>query len=101
MIEQIEQLESRVDALARLLEASRQQNAQLQQENSQLRDQLGVLQQLKSQNGELENQVQHLETELEGMAQKETQIRDRVRTILERIDAIENELGPTGAAGSR
>ena len=98
MIEQIEQLEKRVEALLRVQEAARQQVAEARRENERLRAQIDQLAGTKTQNDQLQSQVAQLETELEGMSSKETQIRERLRTILGKIDSIENELTASGGA---
>ena len=56
------------------------------------------IQQLTGENEQLQSQILQLEGELQGMAGKETQIRDRLRTILSKIDTIESELTSNGSS---
>ncbi|MCL5271412.1 MAG: hypothetical protein M1457_12865 [bacterium] len=92
MIEQVQQLEGRVENLLRLLDKARQVNGQLRQENQALRDKLAELEGVKAENGQLNTQIRQLESEMEGMAGRESQIRERLRTILGKIDSIESEI---------
>jgi FtsZ-binding cell division protein ZapB len=61
-----------------------------------LQQQADHLSELQAHNDQLQNQVHQLEGEIEAMAGKETQIRERLRTILGKIDTIENELTSAG-----
>ena len=93
MIEQIEQLEERVESIMRVLDAIRQENHNLRLENEELRRRVDVAGDVNTEKELLQTQVEELEGKVEGMASKETQIRDRLHTILERIDVLERDIG--------
>jgi chromosome segregation ATPase len=98
MIDQVEQLEQHVGTLLTLLESAKQKVAEYRRENEGLHQQVDQVLEIKLQNEQLQQQVRQLEAEIESMASKESQIRERLRTILSKIDSIENEL--TSAGGS-
>jgi chromosome segregation ATPase len=97
MMEQVEQLEQRVDGLIRLLEGAREENRQLRDHGEQQRRMIEELSGVRDANESLQQQIRRLEGELESMAQKEAQIRDRLRLILEKIDSMEHEISHGGA----
>lgn len=92
MFEQIDQLEQRVETLINLLEQTREDQKRLEQENQDLREQIQQRDAVGSENEQLLTQVQQLEGEVENRAAKESQIRDRLQSILSRINTIENDL---------
>lgn len=101
MIDQIEQLERRVEILIGMLEEARNENGRLFTENERLRRQLEERETLSASNEQLQQQVSQLEGEIEGMASKETQIRERLHKILGKIDAIEREINASGGTGAK
>lgn len=92
MLDQITQLEERIEKLLSMLGQRRERIDELQLENERLRGQLDESTGIHSHNKELKNQVVQLEDELEGMADKEGKIRNRLRMILSKIDSIEQDL---------
>jgi DNA repair exonuclease SbcCD ATPase subunit len=98
MIDQVELLEQHVETLLTLLESSKLKVVELKRENEGLQQQIDQMSEVALHNEQLQGQVQQLEAEMEGMASKETQIRERLRTILSKIDSIENELTSAGSA---
>lgn len=108
MMDQVEQLEQHVETLLKLLESAKIKIGEINRENENLQQQLDNLdEELKDHknqlgeaialNGQLKSQVERLEGDVEGMTSKESQIRDRLRTILSKIDSIETELTSAGS----
>lgn len=108
MIEQVAQLEQHVDTLLTLLESAKLKIGELNRENNDLKQQVNQLDenllertmQLEAateQNEKLTAQVRQLEGEVEDKLSRESQIRDRLRLILTKIDSIETELTSAGA----
>lgn len=92
MMDQVELLEGHVETLLKLLESAKAKIGEMARENDQLKLQVENAAELSRENVRLESQVQELESELESHASKESQIRDRLKTILTKIDTIENEM---------
>lgn len=92
MFEQIEQLEGRVEALMTLLEEAGQRVDELQRENRRIQHELEVKADLEEQNVQYRKQIELLENTLEENGRKETQIRERLKGMLTRIDSLETEL---------
>lgn len=101
MIDQIEQLEHRVEVLIGMLEEARNENGRLFTENERLRRQLEERETVAASNDQLQQQVVQLEGEIEGMANKETQIRERLHKILGKIDTIEREINASGGSAAK
>jgi outer membrane murein-binding lipoprotein Lpp len=76
----------------RLFESAKQKIEELRLENGQLQQRIDQLSEVEAQNTQLQSQVEGLEGDVEAMMGKETQIRERLRTILAKIDTIENEM---------
>lgn len=98
MMDQVEMLEQHVEALVRLFESAKDRIEELQRENGGLQQRIDQLSEVETHNTQLQTQVGELEGEIEGMMNKETQIRERLRTILAKIDTIENEITTPGGA---
>jgi predicted RNase H-like nuclease (RuvC/YqgF family) len=98
MFEQIEQLEGRVNALVGTLEEARRQIAALRQENRRLQGQLDEKTAMEQRNAQLQRQMDELQRDLEDKSQKESQIRERLKGILGRIESLEQEAGRGGEA---
>ncbi|MCE5230814.1 hypothetical protein LLG95_14650 [bacterium] len=96
MIDQIERLEQRIERLVQGLDQSRQRNAELERENDRLASQIESLNQVKAHNDALNEQVHRLEEEIEAMTGKESQIRERLNQMLQKIDSIEQEVKAGG-----
>ncbi len=98
MLEKIEQLEKCVESLISMLEESRRENQELHAKLDRMRTAVGSQTDLLEKNQDLEGAVGSLESEVAGMTDRETQIRDRLQGILARIDSLQLEL--TGQAQS-
>jgi predicted RNase H-like nuclease (RuvC/YqgF family) len=96
MFEQIEQLEERITALVRMLEEARVQIDELTADNRQLRQQIDQQAKAQQSGEQLQHQVEELQRHLEEKSQKEAQIRDRLKGILNRIETLEQEAGHSG-----
>ena len=108
MMDQVEQLEQHVETLLKLLASAKTKINELNRENDGIKQQgITLNEDLKlhqdqlhetiAHNKQLQAQVSQLEGEIEGMTSKESQIRDRLRTILGKIDTIESELTSAGS----
>lgn len=107
MMDQVEQLEQHVETLLRLLESAKTKIGELNRDNENMQQQIDHLgDELKQHqdqlgdaitlNEQLKSQIEQLEGNVESMTSKESQIRDRLRTILTKIDSIETELTSAG-----
>jgi chromosome segregation ATPase len=93
-MDQVEQLEQHVDTLLKLLESAKAKIGELLAENGTLKKNLS---EANTQNEQLLAQVFELQGDIEERTGKETQIRDRLRLILSKIDSIETELTSAGS----
>jgi chromosome segregation ATPase len=93
MIDQIEQLEGRVQNLMGLIDTLRQENDALRRENGEQRDRLEQMSAVKAHNEELQNHLMEIENEVEGHSRRDTQVRERLQAILGKIDALERQVG--------
>jgi len=91
-------LEERIENLINHLEKVHRANEELRQRNSALEIQVSELKTLRDANQKLTGQVDKLETELLSMAEKEDQIRDRLQSIVKKIDTMEEVLAGQAAA---
>ena len=109
MMEQVELLEQHIETLLKLLESAKSKIGELAQENGGLKAQaekmtgdlkshIDKIIEVEAQNEELQAQIGRLEEEIEGRSTRESQIRDRLCTILNKIDSIETELTSAGSA---
>ena len=96
MMDQIEQLEQHVETLLKLLESAKTKIIELGRENEKLKTQLEQAGDLDASNQKLDAQVRQLQGEVEEKVTKESQIRERLRLILSKIDTIETELTSAG-----
>lgn len=96
MMDQVEQLEQHVETLLKLLESAKVKITEVVRENDALKEKLEGCNHVDAENQELQAQVKHLESEVSGMTNKESQIRERLQAILSKIDTIENELTSAG-----
>jgi uncharacterized coiled-coil protein SlyX len=96
MFEQLEALVGRVEAMVRMLEEARRRIDDLTAENQRLHSQLDERNHAVEHNVALQQQIQELQQHLEEKTGKESQIRDRLKGLLDRIETIEQEAGNSG-----
>jgi len=82
-------LEEKISALLETLKALRGENKSLQEENKLLRIRAQEADALSKEKVELQRRIGALEGDLSANTGKEQEIRERLRTIIEKIDAIE------------
>ena len=95
MVDNLSLLEERVDGLLKNLERAHRRNEELRGRVSQLEQEVV---QWREKSQQLQRQMDNAQQELVSTSGKEDVIRERLRAILERIDAIEGELGETANA---
>ena len=91
MIEVLEQLEQRIESLIHSLAEAHRRNEALGAENQQLKHDLEQAQNENTEGERLKGQIDELEHEVKDMGTKELQIRERLGTILSKIDDIIKE----------
>lgn len=88
--EKLRLLEERITALLGDLKTLRRENKSLQEENKLLRLRVQEAETVSKENGKLQEKVAELEGEISAGTEKEQEIRERLRTIIEKItDDIE------------
>jgi len=97
MLERLEELEAKVLALVQLLHERSEQTARLERLNQELTTQLDAaeerLQQLEEERVALREQVNNSCT-------RETEIRDRLKGIIERIERFESQVSAAEVGGA-
>ena len=97
MLEKLEDLENRVLAMVNLLGKRAQQIKALKKEKSA--NQATLLEATKKVEA-LEKEKADLEGQLGAVADRESEIRDRVKGIIDRINSVESDLSAEGGEGS-
>lgn len=97
-VDNLSQLEQRVESLIQQIESARRANAELLEENSRLKDQLADLSASHDAGEASQAEADRLREELETMTGREGLIRERLQGMLQKIDAIEKEIQTTSAA---
>lgn len=97
MLEKLEDLENRVSSLVDLLGQRAQQIKALNKEKSE--NETTLLEAMERVEA-LEKEKADLEGQLGAVAERESQIRDRVKGIIDRIDSVESDLSASGGEGS-
>ena len=95
MVDQLSQLEERVEGLIELIGRTAKENEGLRKRIAKLENAAG------SRNDEvaqLKGEIERLEGELQDVTGKEDVIRDRLQGILKKIDTIEQEFNVTEKA---
>jgi chromosome segregation ATPase len=88
--ERLHLLEEKVASLLSELKRFRKQDAAQQQEIQTLSAEADRAKTLEQENAQLQGRIKELEGELASGATKEEEIRERLRSIIEKIDALEN-----------
>ncbi|HUT25560.1 MAG TPA: cell division protein ZapB [Sumerlaeia bacterium] len=91
--EKLQQLETRVSDLLEDLRRLREENAALQEEIGPLRKKAEEYEALSQENARLHERVSQFEAEIAASAAKESEVRERLRSIIEKIDALEQTSG--------
>lgn len=91
-VDNLSDLEQRVEGLIQQLETARRNNQELRQENQRLQRELEGLSGAQGEKEALQGEVDRLKQELDSMSGREGVIRDRLQGMLEKIDAIEKEI---------
>ena len=97
MLEKLEDLENRVLAMVDLLGKRAQQIKALKKEKSA--NQATLLEAVKKVEA-LEKEKADLEGQMGAVAARESEIRDRVKAIIDRINSVESDLSASGEEGS-
>jgi len=87
--EKLQQLEMRVGDLLEDLRRLREENAALQEEIGPLRKKAEEHEALSQENARLHERLSQFEAEIAATATKEGEVRERLRSIIEKIDALE------------
>ena len=97
MLDKLNDLESRVSSLVDLLGKRGQQIKALTKEKSEGETTLlEVMERVET----LEKEKADLESQLRAVADRENEIRDRVKGIIDRINSVESDLSAEGGEGS-
>lgn len=99
MVDNLSELEQRVESLIQQIEGAWRSNAILREENARLQRELQQLSGAQDQNTQLLAESERLRHELESMSGREGLIRERLQGMLERIDAIEKEIQNSSSPG--
>lgn len=97
-VDNLAQLEQRIEGLIQQIESARRIHADLREENARLRQEIENLSGSQQRNAELQAEVDRLNGELNSMSGREGVIRDRLQGMLEKIDAIEREIQTSSTA---
>lgn len=92
MIDRIEALEERVAALVEKIHAAKGRIADLLRVNAELAAVAGDKHVTDHENHRLALRVRELEAELNGRDDRDSAVKDRLKVILNRIDALETEV---------
>ncbi len=92
MLDRIEELEQKINALVEKLNLAKARIAELQQHNREL---LRIAKEKEEGDREiarLHERIRELENEINDRETRETTARDRLKAILNQIDSLENEI---------
>jgi seryl-tRNA synthetase len=92
MLDRIEELEQKIAALVEKINVAKSHIAELQRQNYEL---LRIVEEKKvtdQENVRLQERIRELEQEINAREDKETAARERLKAILNRIDALESEI---------
>jgi len=92
MLDRIEELEQKIAALVEKINVAKSHIAELQRQNGEL---LRIVEEKKitdQENVRLQERIRELEQEINAREDKETAARERLKAILNRIDALESEI---------
>lgn len=92
MIDRIELLEEKIAALVQKINDTKVRMGDLQRHNRELANMLQQKDQTDSDNSRLQERIRELEAELNERDDKENVVKDRLKTILNRIDTLEAEI---------
>jgi predicted nuclease with TOPRIM domain len=91
-VDNLAQLEQRVEGLIQQIEATQRTNLELREENLRLKQEIEGLSNGQRENAALQSEVDRLNEELTTMSGREGLIRERLQGMLEKIDSIEKEI---------
>jgi predicted nuclease with TOPRIM domain len=91
-VDNLAQLEQRVEGLIQQIEATQRTNLELREENLRLKQEIEGLSNGQRENAALQGEVDRLNEELTTMSGREGLIRERLQGMLEKIDSIEKEI---------
>lgn len=97
-VDNLSQLEQRLESLIQQVENARRTNAELRDENTRLRDEVEQLRTTQQDGAGLQAEVDRLNEELTTMSGREGLIRERLQGMLEKIDSIEKEIQTSSTA---
>lgn len=92
MIERLEMLDEKVGKLIENMKTMRGEITRLRKENAELKGQLGDAEGLAEKNTQLQADVDTMLEDLSERESKENVIRNKLKTIMDRIDDLEGEM---------
>lgn len=92
MLDRIEELERKIDALVAKIDEAKRRNEDLLADNSRLRKIAEEKKLTDEENARLHERIRQLEAELNARDDKEAAARDRLKAILNRLDVLESEI---------
>jgi chromosome segregation ATPase len=98
MIDKLNEIEARVNTLLEQLQGARAKIAELTKANGELQSQLASQGNQADENRTLREKIQALDSEIGSFGEREGEIRGRLQTILERISTLESEVQDPGDA---
>ena len=96
MIEQMEQLEERINHLCNTVNEARRRNAELESSNQALQDELNESQArvegLESEKNEMSEQLEQVTTQSGEQNNREEVIKNKLVNLIDKLDSVESEL---------
>lgn len=91
-LDKLNTLERRFRTLLNHLDRITSENEALSKQNAELKEKAAGLEILREQNDKLMAQIDKLQADVGGFGEREGQVKDRLQTILKKIDAMEEAL---------
>ncbi|MBN1867780.1 hypothetical protein JW916_10850 [Candidatus Sumerlaeota bacterium] len=89
LLDKLTEIEDKVGRLIQELDRLRQENASLRSASAAAGDKALQVDALSEENAQLRRRVEELEIEVSDVTEKEQEIRERLRTIIQKIDVLE------------
>lgn len=96
-VDNLAQLEQRVEGLIQQIETTQRANLELREENLRLKQEIENLATGQQDSAALQGEVDRLKGEIDSMTGREGLIRERLQGMLEKIDSIEKEIQTSSA----